>query len=636
MNEEAIKVAYDLFVQDGYKKSIDEFRNLMATNPEALRVSYDLFVNDGYTKDMPSFKALLGLSVGSQQTTAPSVNPRAGAAQPQQQAQPQQPQPQQQFNKMSYQAVPEQPARSVERQLMSGLENAVPGFEQSMQQKERRIEENRTKKKEESALDLSLQQGLVDSTARQQQEASSLAPQQYEAAAEKFPILRNELLKDVYQQLQKEENLPDFVKAQLENITTDFIGYGQFGLDTSFKPIGAKRNGTPNPMEGTNRSIAGLSVEEAVVPKMNYMFGPLGFTFEESGMTGDYMTVTAPNKDKIEISLNNFTQSSNTEEAKKLKNFIATNSTKIPQIEKIAAKYAGSNAKISSEKDVDNVISKVSNEYNALNADAEVLTKDINTFDSEVSLLNSTPEALRSTPEYLEKKNRLDATLLDINKRRQDLINKNSQIQANKAIIEKSVGKYTQMKAEQGTWTGATYSWLGETLGNMASGGLDLLLDFSSVDFTGDASQARQSSIDKSASKNNKIATGDPEEDAKNGGYVVDITMRLNNYNKKNLIPEPKQSQSYKDWYDSLTAEQRNQIRVKIEDDMLKRSKQIVLPAVRETISGSILDSNTSVEWRQLAEEGFWGGAYAGLIKSAPGMLMPGGWAGRTAKSRNG
>ena len=346
MNEQAFQDAYNLFVGAGYKKSIDEFRNLIATNPQALQDSYNLFVGAGYSKDMPSYKALLGLSLGSQQTTAPSINPSAGAQpqqemapQPQQQVQPQQqaqqtqqPQPQQQFNKLSYQAVPEQPARSVERQLMSGLEGAIPGFEKSMQQKERVIEEGRTKKKEASDLDLSLQQEAVASTARQQQEASSLAPQQYEAAAEKFPILRNELLKDVYQQLQKEENLPDFVKNQLESITPDFIKLGEAGQKNKEQAVKAF-SGEASPIMGAiNSMVSGLSVEEAVVPKMNYMFGPLGFTFEESGMTGDYMIVTAPNKDKIEISLNNFTQSSNQEEAKKLKNFIATKSTKITNI----------------------------------------------------------------------------------------------------------------------------------------------------------------------------------------------------------------------------------------------------------------------------------------------------------------
>jgi len=43
--------------------------------------------------------------------------------------------------------------------------------------------------------------------------------------------------------------------------------------------------------------------EEFVVPKMNYQFADLGFKFQESGATGDWMTATAPNGKTIEISL---------------------------------------------------------------------------------------------------------------------------------------------------------------------------------------------------------------------------------------------------------------------------------------------------------------------------------------------
>jgi len=114
----------------------------------------------------------------------------------------------------------------------------------------------------------------------------------------------------------------------------------------------------------------------------------------------------------------------------------------------------------------------------------------------------------------------------------------------------------------------------------------------------------------------------------------VDAALRLNNYNKsrgKGTIPEPKEGQSYKDWYNSLSADQKNDIRLKVEDDILKRSKEIVLPTIREGVKGAITDPNTSVEWKQLAEETFWGGAYAGLVKSLPAMVAPGGWAGRTA-----
>ena len=62
MNEEALKDAYNLFVQQGYKKSIDEFKQLIATNPEALKDSYNLFTQQGYTKSIDDYKTLIGVS----------------------------------------------------------------------------------------------------------------------------------------------------------------------------------------------------------------------------------------------------------------------------------------------------------------------------------------------------------------------------------------------------------------------------------------------------------------------------------------------------------------------------------------------------------------------------------------------
>jgi hypothetical protein len=65
MNEEAITVAYNLFVADGYKKSIEEFKTLMQENPKGREVAYSLFVSDGYKKDISAFEVLMG--VGTQQ-----------------------------------------------------------------------------------------------------------------------------------------------------------------------------------------------------------------------------------------------------------------------------------------------------------------------------------------------------------------------------------------------------------------------------------------------------------------------------------------------------------------------------------------------------------------------------------------
>jgi len=59
MNEEAIQHAYSLFSNDGYNKSVNEFKTLMSSNPEALAHSYALFKDDGYNKTIEDFKALM-------------------------------------------------------------------------------------------------------------------------------------------------------------------------------------------------------------------------------------------------------------------------------------------------------------------------------------------------------------------------------------------------------------------------------------------------------------------------------------------------------------------------------------------------------------------------------------------------
>lgn len=61
MNEQAIIDAYNLFVQNGYNKSIDDYKKLLASNSEAVQDSYKLFVGNGYNKSIDDFKSLMGL-----------------------------------------------------------------------------------------------------------------------------------------------------------------------------------------------------------------------------------------------------------------------------------------------------------------------------------------------------------------------------------------------------------------------------------------------------------------------------------------------------------------------------------------------------------------------------------------------
>lgn len=639
MNEQAFQDAYNLFVSAGYKKSIDEFRNLIATNPQALQDSYNLFVGAGYTKDMPSYKALMGLSLGSQQTTAPRPNPNAGQ-QPQQQQQPQpqpevqeelmqgvQPQaPQQQYNKLDYKAVPEQQEPTAARQIMSGVSQYVPGFEESMQQLE-------AKKKVASELELSAQKELVDYTSKQLEADILSDSQQYEADVQKNPLLKNELLKDVYQQVQRENRLPEFVKNQLEQIDVDLIGGAEnrFGFST-------------------------IGIEERAVPKLNYMFGPLGFTFEEYG-AGDYALAKAPNGESYVIGLDNLTKEGDVEEVNKLKSFITTNAANIPNIASYAKNYAGSKKKFLNDEEVDKAIEFNNTNTDLLATDIQSFVNDKTALENEIKLLNETPSAVRNTPEFKLKSEQLNNKYLELAKQQQKILQRTYEAEAKQRLLKQSIGKYMGMQGEQGTWLGASVNWLSGGAGTMLSGAASPVIDmYYSKYATGIGEKEMASQVGEGT------ATGDPITDINNGGEAVALAIRINKslderftgegmatftkegskvvVNKSDeltsqYIPLPKAGESYKDWYKSLTENQKTALVDKYNDDTKKAVKKEVNPIFRELFTDFYGNKNTTKQWQSLKEEGFWGGAYAGLAKSLPAMIGgagPVGWAQRTAQ----
>jgi hypothetical protein len=78
MNEQAILASYDLAVQNGYKKSIDDFKQLLSSNGEALNVSYNLALQNGYKKPLEEYKVLMGLSTAQEPATQPAEVKKKG------------------------------------------------------------------------------------------------------------------------------------------------------------------------------------------------------------------------------------------------------------------------------------------------------------------------------------------------------------------------------------------------------------------------------------------------------------------------------------------------------------------------------------------------------------------------------
>lgn len=61
MNEEAIQYSYELFKNDGYDGTIDDYKSLINSDNEALNYSYSLFSKDGYDGSADDFKGLMGI-----------------------------------------------------------------------------------------------------------------------------------------------------------------------------------------------------------------------------------------------------------------------------------------------------------------------------------------------------------------------------------------------------------------------------------------------------------------------------------------------------------------------------------------------------------------------------------------------
>jgi hypothetical protein len=60
MNEEALQYSFELFTNDGYEGTIEEYKELLKNDQEALDYSYDLFSKDGYDGEKQEYNKLIG------------------------------------------------------------------------------------------------------------------------------------------------------------------------------------------------------------------------------------------------------------------------------------------------------------------------------------------------------------------------------------------------------------------------------------------------------------------------------------------------------------------------------------------------------------------------------------------------
>jgi hypothetical protein len=364
--------------------------------------------------------------------------------------------------------------------------------------------------------------------------------------------------------------------------------FGQQFAQEGSKPIDKKNSKYLNDRLKTIDAKLINQNEEYVVPQMNYQFGDLGFKFEESGATGDYMVATAPNGKKMEISLDPFMSSKAVSESAKLQQFIKDNTPDkgLYVIEKAANEE---NKKYTTQKDVDASIKKVADDANNLNLSLKSFLAKKDKFD----------KLDKNNPEYMRIQSEL---ILE----RESLMSKQEQIKTKEVLLKKSVGKYTEMKGQQGTWLEGTWNAINDASASITAGFTDMAIDV--------------------------LAEVSPNEMQMS---PKDLKEKSIGFSKKLGIKPPSEKQTYAQWKATLTEDQQDAVEDELDDITKKSMKKDVIPAIRKGNREVYGFSSTTPEWEQLQSEGFWGGAYFGLVKTAPALIGgagPAGWAQRTAQ----
>ena len=338
--------------------------------------------------------------------------------------------------------------------------------------------------------------------------------------------------------------------------------------------------------------------EEYVVPELEYQFGDLGFKFEESGATGDYVKVTAPNGKTTEISLDNFLSSKSKTQSDLLQNFIKQN-TPAKGLFVLEKTMREQDKKFNSQKQVDDSIKVISDEVNNLNAKQKQFLVKKGQFEKQLKDLgpNADPQAVAL----------LEQQRVALNDEMKLILQEENNIKQKGKKLDAAVGKYSISKAKQGTWLGGIRDAFFGGVGKITSGITSVITDITA--------EVAPMSFLMSGEDATKYAIEGAEK------------MGLN-------VPKDRSQASINKFKQSLTEDQLDEIESYVRDQSKKDVKKEMLPLMRIGAKEILGDPNTTQQWEDLKKQDFWGGAILGLSESLPAMVGgagPAGWAQRTA-----
>ena len=189
--------------------------------------------------------------------------------------------------------------------------------------------------------------------------------------------------------------------------------------------------------------------EEFVVPRMNYLFGQYGFDFEDKGI-GDNVKITASNDEEITINLDTFLGLGDRNNTKKIKDFLRENKSSTLR------DIGESELRVISEEEIVSTVKNFDAETKEFTEASAVWAKEYKNFLVDFKQFEAySPQELARNPELKDKYQESLQLQKNYQYQLKQLKEREKYFQSQAAKLDRVVGEYTEMQAEQGTfWEG--------------------------------------------------------------------------------------------------------------------------------------------------------------------------------------
>lgn len=354
------------------------------------------------------------------------------------------------------------------------------------------------------------------------------------------------------------------------------------------------------------------STEEFVLPLMRYHFGDYGFAFEDADDMGDGMMVKAQNGEELYVNLDRMWNKGKS--AAELKNFLQSNRTESTKLKMQEEGYKAKERKVLNER-------AVQTELKTFQDDTEIFAAELKTYLSSKAQFDALDPV--TTPNYK------DMSIL-LEKERVRLIEMEAKFKNRGKYLDRIIGSYVEMKADQKSATGLFWNALLDGSARIASKNVDRLISGTISVLPLDVQMGTRGyrrRVAELANENgitnysedyiNQIVSDDDAFDQlrrllEQKAIMNDIESKIVDENKKLILEDKKPGEEILSnpfsWYANDPQY----------DDRLGMRE-----AVRGGLRYGLGMDETTVEGTKKSKENFWGGALIGMTESIPAMLGP-------------